>query len=220
LIAALRADFAAHADPSRAPAMQGYMKSALPFCGLSAPRLRQLLAAAVARQSLTDTETLAATMLALWRGARYREERYAALELARPRSHRKLLTLALLPVFEEMIRTGAWWDYCDNLSGNEIAALLVAHPRTLKPLLRCWAKGHDSWLRRAAILCRRKLRAEFDPTLFYDGIAPSIGAGRFADEFFEFFIRKGIGWALRERAYAAPRKSRLTAQHTKPNFRR
>ncbi len=37
--------------------------------------------------------------------------------------------------------------------------------------------------------------------LLYDTILPSIGAGRFAGE---FFIRKAIGWALRDRSYAAP----------------
>jgi 3-methyladenine DNA glycosylase AlkD len=201
LLAALRADLAAQADPVRAPAMQAYMKSALPYLGVPTPLLRKTLAAAVARQPLTDTPALAAAMQALWRTARYREERYAALELARPRPHRPLLTLALLPVFEVMIRSGAWWDYCDNASGNEVAALLLRYPREMKQKLRRWATGDDLWLRRAAILCQRGLRAEFDVQLFYDCIAPSIGTGRFADE---FFMRKGIGWALRERSYAAP----------------
>ncbi len=40
----------------------------------------------------------------------------------------------------------------------------------------------------------------FDAVLLYDTILPSIGKGKFANE---FFIRKGIGWALRERSYAA-----------------
>ena len=58
------------------------------------------------------------------------------------------------------------------------------------------------WLRRASFLCQRRLKApHFDAVLLYDCILPSIGAGRFANE---FFIRKGIGWALRERSYAAP----------------
>ncbi len=72
----------------------------------------------------------------------------------------------------------------------------------MKPLLRRWATADDLWLRRAAMLVQRSVdRCSFDAVLLYDTILPSIGTGQFADE---FFIRKGIGWALRERSYAAP----------------
>jgi 3-methyladenine DNA glycosylase AlkD len=142
-------------------------------------------------------------MRALWRGARFREERYAAVELPRlGRLHPKLVTLDLLPLVEEMIVSAAWWDLVDDISGNVLARLLERHPAEVKPLLRRWAKGDDLWLRRAAMLMHRSVEAKaFDAVLLYDTILPSIGSGRFASE---FFIRKGIGWALRERSYAAP----------------
>jgi 3-methyladenine DNA glycosylase AlkD len=203
-IDALRASFAAHADPARAGPMQAYMKSALPFYGIAAPLRRALTAAVVQAQPLPDTAALACTMLALWRGARYREERYAAIDIARlGREHRVLArSLALLPVLEDMITTGAWWDHVDDVSGGTLAQLLESFPLEMKPRLRRWAGGDDLWLRRAAILSQRKLGpAAFDAKLLYDTILPSIGSGRFAGE---FFIRKGIGWALRERSYAAP----------------
>ncbi len=203
MIEALRAAFAAHADPVRAAPMQAYMKSALPFCGIPAPLRRQLTVSAVVARPATDTAGLVTLMQTLWRTACYREERYAAIELPRSsRLHRKLVTLALLPVLTEMIATGAWWDFCDDISGNALASLLKSHPVAMKSLLRRWAVGDDLWLRRAAMLCQRGLGPEaFDAQLLYDTILPSIGQGRFADE---FFIRKGIGWALRERSYAAP----------------
>jgi 3-methyladenine DNA glycosylase AlkD len=204
VIAALRRAFAAHANPGRAAPMQAYMKSTLPFYGIPAPLRRRLTAATIRSHPLPDTATLAHTMLALWRGAKFREERYAALDIARigRRSRALARSLAMLPVLEEMITRGAWWDLVDDISGDALASLLQAFPRPLKPLLRRWARGDDLWLRRAAILCQRKLGpADFDAKLLYDTILPSIGQGRFADE---FFIRKGIGWALRERSYAAP----------------
>jgi 3-methyladenine DNA glycosylase AlkD len=201
LLDALRASFAAHADPARAPAMQAYMKSALPFHGIATPLRRELTAAAVREHALPDTDSLAEAMRALWREAGYREERYAAMELGRTGAHARLFDASLLPVYQEMIVDGAWWDCCDDISGTALARLLREQPRTMKPLLRHWAQGSDLWLRRAAMLCQRRMRAEFDAVLFYDCILPSIGSGRFAGE---FFIRKGIGWALRERSYAAP----------------
>jgi 3-methyladenine DNA glycosylase AlkD len=203
LIAALRAAFAAHADAAQAAPMQAYMKSKLPFYGIAAPLRRRLTAEAVKAHPCADTVALVRTMRTLWRGARFREERYAAVELPRlGRMHPKRVNLELLPVVEEMIVTGAWWDLVDDLSGNLLARLLERHPAEMKPLLRRWAKGDDLWLRRAAMLVQRSVETNaFDAVLLYDTILPSIGKGKFADQ---FFIRKGIGWALRERSYAAP----------------
>ena len=203
-IDALRAAFAAHADPARALQMQAYMKSVMPFLGISAPLRRRLTAAVVAAHPAPDTRALARTMRELWRGARFREERYAAIELPRVgRVHPKLVNLALLPVAEAMIVEGAWWDLVDDLSGHLLAHLLERHPREMKPVLRCWARGNDLWLRRAAMLCQRRLKPEaFDARLLYATILPSVGAGTpFAET---FFLRKGMGWALRERSYVAP----------------
>ena len=201
LIDDLRARLAAQADPACAGPMQAYMKSAMPFLGVATPLRRRLQAAAVRAHPLADAAALADTMRRLWRQAQHREERYAAMELARIGPHARLIDLALLPVYEEMIVDSAWWDICDDISGNALSRLLELDPHQMKKRLRAWANGDDMWLRRAAILSQRRLKTSFDAVLLYDCILPSIGAGRFADE---FFIRKGIGWALRERAYVAP----------------
>ena len=201
LIDTLRAAFAAHANPAQAAAMQAYMKSALPFHGIHTPARRKICTEAIKAQPAPDADTLAATMLALWREAPFREERYAAMELARVGLHKAWLDLPLLPVFEEMIVSGAWWDYCDDISAEAIGKLVERHPAAMKPVLRRWAEGGDLWLRRAAILCQRGLKTSFDAPLFYACILPSIGnASPLAEE---FFIRKGIGWALRERSHRA-----------------
>lgn len=197
LIEDLRASFAAHADGTDAPQMQRYMKSAMPFYGIKAPLRRLLQAEVFAAHPLSTTAALAATMQKLWREARFREERYAALELPRTRSNRRLATLDLLPTWREFIVDGAWWDFCDDISAAALGPLLLAHPARLKPELLRWARGRDLWLRRAAILCQRKLKTRTDIELLYACIEPSLTSD-------EFFLRKGIGWALRERAYVAP----------------
>ena len=211
LIAALRAAFAAHADAALAAPMQAYMKSALPFYGIAAPLRRKLTSDAVKAHPALTTAALARTMHMLWHEARFREERYAAVELPRlGRVHPKLVHFELLPVVQMMIATGAWWDLVDDISGNVLARLLERHPSEMKPLLRVWSKSDDLWLRRAAMLVHRSVSDEaFDAVLLYDTILPSIGHGRFANE---FFIRKGLGWALRERSYAAPDEVRAFCQ--------
>lgn len=201
VVAAIRAAFAAHADPAQAGPMQAYMKSALRFHGIPAPLRRQLQAQVVREHPCASSAELAAAMHELLEHATAREEWYAAAELPRTGRHRKLLTLELLPVFEAIIAGTAWWDVCDEVSGQSLPVLLQAHPAEMKRTLRRWSRGSDLWMRRAAILAQRKLRGSFDATLLYNCIEPSLDDARFRRE---FFITKGIGWALRERSYDAP----------------
>jgi 3-methyladenine DNA glycosylase AlkD len=201
LINALQAAFVQHADPAQAGPMQAYMKSALPFHGIKTPLRRRLQADAVAAHPCSDVASLAATMRRLWQTAGHREERYAALELARVGAHRTLVDLSLMPVYEWLIVDGAWWDYDDDISGHALPALWRLDPPRVKACLRRWAQGSDLWLRRAAMLAQRSLKRDADVDLFYDCIRPSLGHEGLARE---FFIRKGMGWALRERARWAP----------------
>jgi 3-methyladenine DNA glycosylase AlkD len=201
LTEAIRRAFLQHADAAQAGPMQAYMKSAMPFHGIAAPQRRRLMAEAVAAHPCRSTRELSQTMTALWRDATHREQRYAAMELARVRPHRALLDVTLLPLYERMIVESAWWDICDDISGEALGTLLQCEPKVVKAALRRWAVGDDLWLRRAAILAQRRMKQGFDAPLLYECILPSIGSGPFAGE---FFIRKGIGWALRERSYVAP----------------
>jgi len=201
LLQALDAALRAHAQPAKAGAMQAYMKSAQPFLGIDAPLRRRLVAAAAKDHPITDAPTLQATVLQLWRSATHREQRYAALDLLRVPRHRRLVGIGLLPAVHEMLTTGPWWDHNDEISGQVLPLLLQRHPAEMKPLLRDWARGSDLWLRRAAMLAQRGLKAGFDAVLLYDCILPSLGDTPLARE---FFIRKGMGWALRERSYDAP----------------
>ncbi len=201
LVDAVRAALAAHADEDKAGPMQAYMKSAMPFLGISAPLRRQLVSEAASGRVCVDVPALSQALLDLWQAATHREHRYAALDLLRLPSHRKLIVLPLLPTVETMLRMDPWWDFNDEISGRVLPLLLQRHPAEMKPLLRRWATGDALWMRRAAMLAQRALRKDFDAVLFYDCILPSLGDPRFERE---FFIRKGMGWALRERAYAAP----------------
>ncbi len=198
---AMRQALQGHADATAAPAMQAYMKSHLPFYGVAAP-LRHRLQAEVARaHPCSSTPQLAATMWAFWRQASHREERYAALELARQVPHRRLVGQALLPVYERMVVSAAWWDLVAGISGDGLAALWQAEPLAMKATMRRWAHSDDLWLRRAAMLSQRRAKKTFDAHVFYECLIPSLGDARFNGE---FFTRKGMGWALRERSYAAP----------------
>ena len=110
------------ADPTRAPQMQAYMSSAMPFLGVPVPEVRRLVRAAAGPSA--DLSQLLGGATELWRSAGYREERYAATELPGLRMARG--RLEALPLCTEMIVTGAWWDHVDGVCPR-IGALLLAH---------------------------------------------------------------------------------------------
>ncbi len=162
------------------------MKSALPFLGVRVPGVRAV-ARGLARE-VTDTAVLRGTALVLWREAAFREERYAASALMALRPVRARLDM--LDVHEEMIRTGAWWDHVDEVS-HRLTETLDAHPAEMTPVLRTWSRDDDFWVRRASIISQLGRRGATDRELLATVIEPNL-----ADT--EFFIRKAIGWALRE----------------------
>ncbi len=185
------------ADPVRAPQQQAYMKSDMPYFGVSVPDCRRIAAAVFRAHPLPDARAWEAAILDLWRRAGHREERYAAIGLLHFKRYAAWLEPARLPMVEEMVVTGAWWDYVDAIAGRGMGTMLAAHPRPVKAALREWAKDDDIWKRRTAILAQLKAKGETDTALLADAIRPSIGDP-------EFFLRKGIGWALREYSKTDP----------------
>lgn len=186
----VRRALADHADPAKAPGMRAYMKSTLPFLGAQkAARTKAL------RPLFADTEfdhdSLVATATALWDGAHYREQRYAALALLRVPRYQRLLTPADAPLLRHLITTGAWWDLVD-----EIATKLVS-PLRRDLHIRGWARDDDMWIRRSAILCQIGAKHDTDRELLAEVITVNSTDRR-------FWITKAIGWALRDYAYADP----------------
>jgi len=170
------------------------MKSAMPYLGVQTVPLRKVTKALIAARPIASFEDWSDTVLALWRKGSYREERYAAIELAGHGLYREFQTLDALPMYEEMITSGAWWDYVDAIASRQIGGLLRRHPAEMASILRQWAACDDMWKRRSAILAQLQFKHDTDLKLLYDCIRPSIGSP-------EFFLRKGIGWALRQYAW-------------------
>ncbi len=181
--------------------MQAYMKSAMPYYGVNAPLQKDIWRRVFRAHLLIDEAVWQATVLELWRTARFREERYAAIALTGERAYAPYQTLDALPLYEELIVTGAWWDYVDVIAGKRVGALLERFPRDMKPVLRAWSRSADLWKRRAAILAQLGFKQATDLRLLYACIEPNL-----ADR--EFFIRKAIGWALRQYAWTDPKEVR------------
>ena len=192
LVDGIRAELREIADPALAPGQQAYMKSTMPFLGVRVPAVRALVRRLAKGE--TDAAMLQESALALWREAQVREERYAALALMALPALRG--DSATLPVHEEMIRSGAWWDYVDEVA-HRLRELLDADPERFALEMRIWADDEDFWVRRAAIICQLGRKDATDRDLLEYAILTNIG-----DD--EFFIRKAIGWALRDLGKSDP----------------
>ena len=203
LLKAVRLALTELADPARAEGMRSYMKSEMPFLGVTAVPRRAALRRVFAEHRLDSAPEWRRAVLALWREAEYREERYAAIELTgAPRRTGRFQTLDALPMYEEMIVTGAWWDYVDDIAVHRIGPLLPPYPDTHAPL----DAGLGRTRRPLEAAHRHHLpelrsRPSTDAGLLYACIEPSLSDS-------EFFPRKAIGWALRQYAKTNPRRGR------------
>ncbi len=185
------------AQKDRAPAMQAYMKSAMPYHGVPIPIVRRLCKVIFADLPFSSAYQWQQHVLELWRNAQYREERYAALQLAGDPRARSFQTPAAMKLYEEMIVTGAWWDYVDEIAVHRVGSLLRQYPLPMKRKMLSWSKSTNIWKRRTSILCQLGFKSGTDLSLLYACIEPSLASP-------EFFLRKSIGWALRQYARIDP----------------
>ena len=171
------------------------MKSTMPYYGVNLPQVRAIARGVFDGREM-DCDEWRATILDLWRGARHREERYVAQWLLDSKKHGGCLSSDDMPMLEELVVSGAWWDLVDELA-MVIGDLLRRQPRQMRPLMRRWSRDPNLWKRRVSIICQLRFKADTDLALLYANIEPNLG-----DK--DFFIRKAIGWALRQYAWTDP----------------
>lgn len=172
------------------------MKSAMPFRGVPSPSRRQIVRAAITESTPPTREDWLAAVTDLWRNASYREERYAALDLLATPRFRKWRDPSLLPLCEELVVAGAWWDLVDAVA-IIVRGLFINHPDEMTPLMRAWSRDANLWKRRVSIICQLGSKERLDRMLLEEAIEGSIEDG-------DFFARKAIGWALRDASRCHP----------------
>lgn len=191
-IADLRAALEVVADTQRAPEMARYMKGRFPFMGVPAPdRIgagREFVAAATSE----GTDVALRTAAALWEEPE-RELQYVAVDLLRRVGKR--LPPAALPDVRRLVVTKSWWDTVDPLS-KVVGQIVRSHPVTA-PQLDRWVCDDDMWVARAAILHQLGWKEQAQPEVVLRYCEARI-------EHPDFFIRKAIGWALRDLARTYP----------------
>jgi 3-methyladenine DNA glycosylase AlkD len=185
--------FEARRDPGRGYAMAVYMRRRFPFFGIPAQERLAVYRQVSADLPPWDEKDLRAVALACW-ALPEREYQYFAVTLLR--SHIGVVSPGFLPSVEQLISTKPWWDTVDELAQHVVGPMVAGHPE-LRTSMDAWIASDDLWLARTAILHQNRYRDRTDPELLFSYCL------RRADDT-DFFIRKAIGWALREYSKTNP----------------
>lgn len=192
----LRARLLPRADPERSAGMRRYLKTTQPMFGVSQADLRAVLRALRADRAPADHAAWEAGARSLW-AVPEREGRYAAIDWLVAWKRERWLGPGDLPMLEAFVREGAWWDLVDALAAKAVGRVVLEHREAARPVLLRWIEDPDLWIRRTAILCQLTHRDQTDVPMLLDFC-------RRQESDRTFWIRKAIGWALRQHARTDP----------------
>ncbi|GGX72934.1 DNA alkylation repair protein [Streptomyces anandii] len=185
--------YAGAADPARAAAMRAYMKDVAPFLGLTTPVRRALSRTVVAGLPRPGEADCTAIALRCWELPE-REYHYFAVDYLR--RHVGRCSSGLLPVTRHLISTVSWWDTVDLLAAHVVGPLVAADP-ALTAEMDAWIADDDLWIARAALLHQLRYKERTDTGRLFAYCVRQSGHP-------DFFVRKAIGWCLREYAKTDP----------------
>ncbi|MGW6056222.1 DNA alkylation repair protein [Streptomyces sp. NPDC055189] len=181
------------ADPERAAQARAYMKNIAPFLGLPSPLRRQLSRDVLDGTPRPDEADCTAIALRCWR---LPEREYAYFAVDYLRRHVKQCSSGFLPVARHLVTTVPWWDTVDALAAHVVGGLVTADPK-LTAEMDAWIGDEDLWVARTALLHQLRYKDATDTERLFAYCLRQSGHP-------DFFIRKAIGWCLREYAKTDP----------------
>ncbi len=180
--------FKAHADDVRASQMKAYMKGQYSYLGLPSPLRRELVKKFYSEYGYPGPDQVEEVVKECY-DLPYREFKYFALELLvrmRKKAGHKAIDL-----YEWLLGVDPWWDTVDLIAPSLAGYHLQQYPEERQHYVDKWIASGDTWLQRSAILFQLKYKKNTDTALLTEVIMRLSNSS-------EFFIRKAIGWVLRE----------------------
>lgn len=185
--------FSQHANPELAREQAAYLKNQFTFFGIKKPERAKLEAPLIKQVKITNTRELHQLVQTLW-ALPERDYQYTALAVLQ--KFHKLWIPETLALFETLIRTKSWWETVDDLAANHVGKLIQKYPQ-LVTAMDIWASDQNFWIRRVAILHQLRYKNKTDQERLFTYCRAQAHEK-------EFFIRKAIGWALREYSKSNP----------------
>ena len=190
----LISSYEAYADPERAKKMRAYMKDQFDYMGIQTPVRRELTKAFYAEHGYPDPSQVESIVKDCWHMP-YREYKYFAMELM-VRMKKKLGHDAI-HLYESLITMESWWDTIDLIAPSLVGYHFQEYPEERNEYINKWIKSGNMWLQRSCILFQLKYKGDTDTRLLKSIILKLKDSK-------EFFIRKAIGWILREYSKTDP----------------
>lgn len=193
-VESVRIAFQQAENSHNAQAMSAYMKHQFPFHGITSQHRAELLKDLLNINNLPIHSDLKPICEQLWQLPE-REYAYAALSLLAKCN--KLLQPSDYPWLIDLITQRSWWDSVDTLAGNVLSGMVNRYPTALWPVFEPLIASNNFWLNRTAIIVQLKSKNNTDAAFLSTAILPHMQNK-------EFFLRKAIGWSLRQYARYNP----------------
>jgi 3-methyladenine DNA glycosylase AlkD len=191
-------------DPSRAEQMKRYMKDRFDFYGIPTAVRRTILSEHIRNYSLPEWTGIHTIVRELWE-LDQREYQMLAIDLLN--RMKKKLEPGDLPLLEYLITHKSWWDSVDGIAGWLAGELFRRHPELIKETTGKWMDSGNIWLQRSCLLFQLKYKKDTDLDLLF-GFIEALADHK------SFWIRKAIGWILREYSKTDPETvARYVSEH-------
>ncbi len=177
-----------YSNPTKAKAMEAYMKHHFKFAGISAPHRTALLRPIWLDHKPSIKEEIKNIVQELWQ-LEYREYQMIAMELMG--KCKKQFQIKDLDFVQELITSKSWWDSVDFLASTMVGTILLPHPALAEEVAKKMMSSDNMWLQRTALIFQLKYKEDVNDTLLFKLILQTEGSS-------EFFINKASGWALRQ----------------------
>jgi 3-methyladenine DNA glycosylase AlkD len=176
------------ANPVRADFSRKYLRDQFECLGIPAKELRACIRNFLKEHGFPEMEQLGDFILSLWELPE-REFQYVAIEILQKRA--KKLRKQDIEWIELLIARKSWWDTVDALAAWICGTFFILYPEETKPVTGKWMQSGNLWLQRSSLLFQLKYKKNTDTVLMADYIEQ-------LSMHTDFFIRKAIGWVLRE----------------------
>jgi len=189
--------YQSHANGANAAAMKKYLRNQFEFYGIKTPQRKLIQKSAFPKTEKSEVpseEDLRDVLVTLWDQPQ-RELQYFALGYAR--SHLNSMSPSFLETLKYCVTTKSWWDTVDAVASQLVGPLVLKHP-ILTPTMEEWINSENMWLRRTAIIHQLSFKKQTNEERLFAFCVKCASEQ-------DFFIRKAIGWALREYSKTSPK---------------
>jgi 3-methyladenine DNA glycosylase AlkD len=187
------------ANPDRAKQMKAYLKGKFAFYGISAGERRRVQKECFLKMNAKSEPLDLLFVRACWEEDE-RECQYLAIDYLRLKQ--KELNESHIPMLIDLVLSKSWWDTVDMLASAVLGGILLGKPELMTRYPDQWIESENFWLRRTAILFQLKYRDDMD----FERLKRYCLENQNEKE---FFIRKAIGWILREASKHNPNKVKM-----------